>query len=85
MSVGRDSGDQGIGLNNGHTNGTDGFTGGGYLDVGENAFVSKGPYQIRSTDKYSVYVDGIFICSTSILTKPPFYGTGTVKAIIKNR
>ncbi len=38
LSVGSGSGNQGIGLDNGYTNGTDGFTGGGYLDVGENAF-----------------------------------------------
>jgi gliding motility-associated-like protein len=95
LSIGSDSGDQAIGLNNGYTNGTDGFTGGGYLDVGENAFCQTGALPnvnqwyhvvvIRSVDKYSVYVDGIFICSTSVLTKLPFYGTGTAQATIGNR
>jgi hypothetical protein len=95
LSIGSDSGDQGIGLNNGYANGTDGFTGGGYLDVGENAFCQQGTLPnanqwyhvvvIRSTDKYFVYVDGVYICSTSILSKPPFYGTGTVQATIGSR
>ena len=95
FSVGSGSGDQGIGLNNGYTNGTDGFTGGGYLDVGENAFCQQGALPnvnqwyhvvvIRSTDKYSVYVDGVFICSTAILAKPPFYGTGTAQTTIGSR
>lgn len=95
LSIGGNYGDQGIGLNNGYTNGTDGFTGGGYLDVGENAFCQTGTFPnvnqwyhvvvIRSTDKYSVYVDGVFICSTSILTKPPFYGIETAQATIGSR
>ena len=95
LSIGSDSGDQAIGLNNGYTNGTDGFTGGGYLDVGENAFCQQGflpnvnqwyhVVVIRNANTYLVYVNGIFICSTSILSKSPFYGTGTAQATIGSR
>lgn len=95
FSVGSDSGDQGIGLNNGYANGTDGFTGGGYLDVGENAFCQKGTLPnvnqwyhvvvVRGADTYKVYLDGNLMCTTPILTKSPFYGTGIVKATIGSR
>jgi hypothetical protein len=95
FSIGSDSGDQGIGLNNGYANGTDGFTGGGYLAAGENAFCQKGSLPnenqwyhvvvVRDEDTYKVYLDGILMCSTTTLTKPPFYGTGIVKATIGSR
>ncbi len=95
FSLGSDSGDQGIGLNNGYANGTDGFTGGGYLDIGENAFCQKGTLPnvnqwyhvvvVRDADTYKVYLDGTLMCSTTTLTKPPFYGTGIVKATIGSR
>jgi gliding motility-associated-like protein len=84
--------DQGITLNNGYTNGTDGFTGGGYLDIGENAFCQKGSLPnvnqwyhvvvVRNTNNYTVYLDGAFMCVTQNVTKPPFYGNGIVKATI---
>jgi Concanavalin A-like lectin/glucanases superfamily len=95
FSVGSDNGDQAIGLNKGYTNGTDGFTGGGYLDIGENSFCQKGTSPninqwynvifVREVDKYKVYLDGELICTTALVTKKPFYGNGTVKAIIGGR
>jgi hypothetical protein len=95
LSIGSNNGDQAVGLNKGYTNGTDGFTGGGYLDVGENAFCQKGSLPnvnqwyhvvvVRDADTYKVYLDGSLMCSTATLTKSPFYGTGTVKATIGSR
>ena len=95
FSIGSDNGDQAIGLNKGYTNGTDGFTGGGYLDVGENSFCQKGSSPnvnqwyhvvvIRELNSYKVYVDGVLICTSPLLTKTPFYGTSMVKAIIGSR
>jgi hypothetical protein len=95
FSVGSDTGDQGVGLNKNYTNGTDGFTGGGYIDVGENAFCQKGTAPnvnqwyhvvvVRETDKYRVYLDGALMCTTSSLTKKPFYGISTLKATIGSR
>ena len=95
FSIGSDNGDQAIGLNKGYTNGTDGFTGGGYLNVGENSFCQKGSSPnvnqwyhvvvIRELNSYKVYIDGILICTSPLLTKPPFYGTSMVKASIGSR
>ncbi len=95
FSIGSDNGDQAIGLNKGYTNGTDGFTGGGYLDVGENSFCQKGSSPnvnqwyhvvvIRELNSYKFYVDGVLICTSPLLTKTPFYGTSMVKAIIGSR
>jgi gliding motility-associated-like protein len=95
LSIGSNSGDQGIGLNNGYTNGTDGYKGGGYIDVAENAFCQKGSFPnvslwyhvvvIRNTDSYSVYIDGDFVCTTTKITKQPFYGNGSITATIGSR
>lgn len=78
-----------------YANGTDGFTGGGYVAVGENAFCQKGSLPtinqwyhvvlVRDADTYKVYLDGSLMCFTTTLTKPPFYGTGFVKATIDSR
>jgi gliding motility-associated-like protein len=95
FSVGSQSGDQAVGINNAYTNGADGFTGGGYLDVGENAFCQQGSLPninqwyhvivVRETNFYKTYVNGSLICTTSLLTKPPFYGIGNVEAAIGSR
>ena len=95
LSVGSSGGDQELSLNKGYTNGTDGFTGGGYLAVGQNSFCQKGTSPIvnqwyhlvmtRDKDFYKVYLDGILMCSSPTSGKNPFYGTGVVGASIGNR
>jgi Concanavalin A-like lectin/glucanases superfamily len=95
FSVGSEEGDQDLSLNKGYTNGTDGFTGGGYVDVGQNSFCQKGTSPnvnqwyhlvfVREANVYKVYLDGSLMCSTPTVSKPPFYGTGVVKAIIGGR
>ncbi len=95
FSVGSIGGDQDVGLNNAYTNGGDGFTGGGYLTPTENSFCQSGTLPninqwyhvvvVRESNFYKTYVNGILICTTTSITKPPFYGTGTVKAVIGGR
>jgi hypothetical protein len=95
FSVGSESGDQDLTLNKSYANANDGFTGGGYLDVGETVFCQKGTSPnvnqwyhlvfVRETNVYKVYLDGNLMCTTSTVTKPPFYGTGIVAATIGGR
>ena len=95
FSVGSESGDQDLSLNKSYANANDGFTGGGYLSVGETVFCQKGTSPnvnqwyhlvfVRETNVYKVYLDGNLMCTTSMVTKPPFYGTGVVAATIGSR
>ncbi len=95
FSVGSESGDQDLTLNKSYANANDGFTGGGYLGIGETVFCQKGASPnvnqwyhlvfVRETNVYKVYLDGNLMCTTSTVTKPPFYGTGIVAATIGSR